>query len=100
MASVALYRSARARLAGATDDQKALAAFDRVVAAAGAGRPAQENAALDAFISEAGRLGLSLDYIFIGSGKPYVRCEAAFWTTSTSQNAGTNAGRQSGLTAS
>lgn len=77
MISQAFYANARERLVGVTDDSAILDAFDRLTERAAEGDDERTDEALGVFLREVQRLGLSLDYIFIGSGKPHTSWQAA-----------------------
>lgn len=67
MDSNVFYLSARARLHAVTDDADAIAAFDRLVTIARERDDDKTEKALFAFVTHAERLGLSLDWVFMGS---------------------------------
>lgn len=77
MTSQINYPAARERLIGASDDAAVLSAFDRVAEAERQDDEGVKDAALGGFLAETRRLGLSLDWIFFGAGKPHMKGEDA-----------------------
>ena len=81
----AFYAAARKRLQSITHDPAVVAGFDRMAESSNAGdaeayddkaRTARWNDAMGTFLSDAERRNFSLDYIFRGSGSPFMAWRA------------------------